>query len=143
VAAATTDEIAINRQLACVSFDSLRCSAEAVSIFGSGDRLRIGMVERMRVADAAELPDDTGTVVQANGKEIALFKVGDEVFAIDNECPHREGPLGFGDLSEDIVTCPFHAWQINVRTGEVVDFPSMCARTYPCRVVDGGVYLDV
>jgi NAD(P)H-dependent nitrite reductase small subunit len=101
------------------------------------------MSERVRVAEATELLDDTGLIVSAGGKEIALFKVGEEVFAIDNECPHREGPLGHGELSGEIVTCPFHAWEINVRTGEVVDFPSMCARSYPCRVADGGVYVDV
>lgn len=100
------------------------------------------MAEELRVAEAAEVPAGTGMVVQVHGKEIALFRVGAEVFAIDNECPHREGPLGFGDLEGEVVTCPFHAWQINVRTGEVVDFPSMCARTYPCRVIDGAVYVD-
>ena len=41
-----------------------------------------------------------------------------------------------------IVTCPFHAWEINVRTGEVVDFGTECTRTFPCRVVDGIVYVD-
>jgi NAD(P)H-dependent nitrite reductase small subunit len=95
-----------------------------------------------KVAAAGDLYDDTGTVVTFDKQEIALFKVGDSVYAIDNECPHRQGPLGEGDLEGEIVTCPFHAWQINVRTGQVVDFPDMCTRTFPCRVMNGEVLID-
>lgn len=101
------------------------------------------MAEWHKVALVGDLYDDTGTIVTVNGTEIALFKLGDDVFAIDNECPHREGPLGEGDLEGEIVTCPFHAWQVNVRTGCVVDFPDMCTRTYPCRVQDGTVLVEV
>jgi NAD(P)H-dependent nitrite reductase small subunit len=101
------------------------------------------MSEEICVGVVADMPDDTGTVVIVRGAEIAIFKVGDSVFALDNVCPHREGPLGFGDLDGDVVTCPFHAWQISVRTGEVVDFPSMCTRTYPTRVRDGNAYVEV
>jgi NAD(P)H-dependent nitrite reductase small subunit len=101
------------------------------------------MGEYIRVASVNELPTDTGYVVEVGGQEIALFKVGDAVYAIENECPHREGPLGEGELEEDIVTCPFHAWQINVRTGEVVFNPSICARTFPCKVEDGEVLVAV
>jgi len=102
-----------------------------------------GMGEYVRVADVDELPEGTGKVVEAKGQELALFKVGDQVYAIDNECPHREGPLGDGDLSGEVVTCPFHAWEINVRTGEVLDNPSVCARTFPCRVEGGAVYVEL
>lgn len=96
-----------------------------------------------KVAALGDLYDDTGTVVTVNDNELALFRVEDRVYAIDNECPHRQGPLGEGDLEGEIVTCPFHAWQVNVRTGEVVDFPDMCTRTYPCRIEGGDVMVEV
>jgi NAD(P)H-dependent nitrite reductase small subunit len=101
------------------------------------------MPEFVRVARLEELPTDTGWVVEAEGQEIALFRVEEAVYALENECPHREGPLGDGELEDEIVTCPFHAWQINVRTGEVVYNPGLCARTYPCKVEDGAVYVAV
>jgi nitrite reductase (NADH) small subunit len=101
------------------------------------------MSEWHRVAEYGGLYDDTGTVVDVNGSEIALFKVGDAVYAIENECPHRQGPLGDGDLEGEVVTCPFHAWQVNVRTGEVVDFPSMKTCVYPCRVENGDVLVEL
>ena len=97
----------------------------------------------VKVADLVELPGDTGKVVTIGSQEVALFKVGEEVFAIDNECPHREGPLGDGYLEDDIVTCPFHAWQVNVRTGEVVYYPGLCTRIYPCKVDGSAVYIEV
>lgn len=101
------------------------------------------MPESVKVANVSDLPEGTGLVVDVKGAEIALFKVDDNVYAIENECPHREGPLGDGDLDGEIVTCPFHAWEINVRTGEVVMNPAICAKTYPCRVEDGAVYVEV
>jgi len=101
------------------------------------------MSDSVAVAHISELKTDSGNVVIIGGREIALFVVDGCVFAIDNECPHREGPLGEGDLEGDIVTCPFHAWEINVRTGEVVDFPEMCARTYPSRIADGQVFVEL
>lgn len=101
------------------------------------------MAGYVRVASVSELPTDTGRVVEVGGQEIALFKVGEEVYAIENECPHREGPLGEGELEEDIVTCPFHAWQVNVRTGEVVYSPGICARTFSCKVEGGEVFVAV
>ncbi|HSV72281.1 MAG TPA: nitrite reductase small subunit NirD [Chthonomonadales bacterium] len=101
------------------------------------------MGEFVRVADVDALPEGTGMVVEAKGQELALFRVGEQVFAIDNECPHRDGPLGDGELAGEIVTCPFHSWEINVRTGEVLDNPSVRARTFACRVEDGAVYVEL
>lgn len=96
----------------------------------------------VRVARLEELPTDTGRVVVVGGEEVALFRVGAEVFAIENMCPHREGPLGEGELEDDVVTCPLHAWQICVRTGEVVYNESLRARTFPCLVSGGQVYVQ-
>ena len=101
------------------------------------------MAEWQKVASFGDLYDDTGTVAEVGSQEIALFKVGDSVYAIDNECPHRQGPLGEGDLEGEIVTCPFHAWQVNVRTGQVVDFPELCSRTFACKVENGDVFVDI
>ncbi|MBI2027209.1 MAG: non-heme iron oxygenase ferredoxin subunit [Deltaproteobacteria bacterium] len=76
------------------------------------------MSELITVAQKDDLKPGQGKVVDAKGQEIALFRVGDDFFAIDNQCPHRHGPLGEGYLQNDIVTCPWHGWQFNVKTGE-------------------------
>jgi nitrite reductase/ring-hydroxylating ferredoxin subunit len=97
----------------------------------------------VKVADAAALPPGGSMVVLAEGRELALFNVDGAFYCIDNECPHREGPLGEGELEDDVVMCPWHAWQINVRTGEVLYSPDTCVATHACKVEDGAVYVEV
>lgn len=93
--------------------------------------------DSLAVARFADLPDDGGLCVNVDGRQIALFRVGDEVFAIDNVCPHQGGPLADGCLDGAFVTCPMHAWTFDVRTGAVVSGGSIPVRAYDA-VVDGG-----
>ncbi len=74
---------------------------------------------------------------------IAVFRVGDEVHAIENTCPHRGGPLAFGDLREATVFCPLHAWAFDVRTGRCGEFPEASVRTYQVHVVGDEVQLEL
>src|SRR5438132_11394513 len=97
----------------------------------------------VKVADAAALSPGGSMVVMAEGRELALFNVDGTFYCIDNECPHREGPLGEGELEDDVVMCPWHAWQINVRTGEVLYSPGTCVATHACKIEDGAVYVEV
>jgi nitrite reductase/ring-hydroxylating ferredoxin subunit len=97
----------------------------------------------VKVAETAELEPGQGMVVEAQGRELALFNIGGAFYCIDNECPHRGGPLGEGWLEEDAVYCPWHAWPINVRTGEVLYSLGDCVATYSCKVESGAVYVEV
>ena len=90
-----------------------------------------------------DIPDGKGLEVHVNGIEIALFKVDGIPYALDNICPHRQGPIAEGELDEDIVSCPWHAWEINVRTGSVVYNPKLCSQTFPCRVENGEVLVEI
>ncbi len=92
------------------------------------------MAEFVKVATLAELPPGSGKPVEVNGKAIALFNVGGQVYAIDNTCLHRGGPLGDGMLEGEVVTCPWHMWEYNVRTGEFVANPEIKVATYPVQV---------
>jgi nitrite reductase (NADH) small subunit len=97
----------------------------------------------VRVADASELQPGECRVVEAGGREYALFNVEGEFYCLDNECPHRDGPLGEGELEDDVVMCPWHAWQINVRTGEVLYNTMVCVRTHACKVEEGAVLIEI
>ncbi len=72
--------------------------------------------------------------VEVQGKAIALFNVGGKIYALDNTCLHQGGPLGEGRLEGEVVTCPWHMWEFNVRTGEKVGEPSLRVATYPVQV---------
>ncbi|HWP67106.1 MAG TPA: nitrite reductase small subunit NirD [Candidatus Limnocylindria bacterium] len=67
---------------------------------------------------ASDVPPGTGKCVSVGGKEVALFNVDGAFYAIDNTCPHRGGPLAEGELEGCTVTCPWHAWTFDLKTGE-------------------------
>ena len=71
-----------------------------------------------RVASLAELPPGACLEIVAGDYVLALFNVEGEFFALDGICPHQGGPLGKGTLQGCVVTCPWHGWQFNVRTGQ-------------------------
>ena len=81
--------------------------------------------------------------LMVNGYELALFRVGEEFHCIDDVCPHLAAPLSDGWVENEIVTCPWHAWQINVRTGEVLFDPYSKVSTYPCKVESEAVWVQI
>jgi nitrite reductase/ring-hydroxylating ferredoxin subunit len=66
------------------------------------------MAAYVKVADAADLPPGRAMAVTVADKRIALFAVDGILFAIDDTCTHRGGPLSEGELKDGIVTCPWH-----------------------------------
>ena len=92
------------------------------------------MADLVKVANLGDLPEGQCKTVEAGGKAIALFNVAGTVYALDNTCLHQGGPLGEGMLEGDVVTCPWHMWEYNVRTGENVGDPALKVATYPVQV---------
>jgi NAD(P)H-dependent nitrite reductase small subunit len=97
------------------------------------------MSEFVAVAEAASLPPGHGRTVNVQGRELAVWNVDGRFHAIDNECPHRGGPLGAGVLDGSQVSCPLHGWTFDVTTGACPDRPDRPVKTYPTRVVEGWV----
>ncbi len=99
-----------------------------------------GFVE---VARVEEVPPGTATVIEVGGMQLALVNVGGSFFAVDNECTHRGGFLGEGEINTDwsewAIECPLHGSVFDVRTGEVLNLPAPTpVRTYAVEV-EGGV----
>ena len=89
----------------------------------------------VKVARKSKLPENDGTYVEAEGNRIALFNLGGEIYALDNDCTHVGGPLSQGRIEGDQVECPWHGSRFDVRTGEVVEGPPPePVRTYDVRV---------
>ncbi|KPD10604.1 nitrite reductase small subunit NirD [Phaeobacter sp. 11ANDIMAR09] len=73
---------------------------------------------------------------------VAVFRTaGNEVFALDNACPHKNGPLADGIVHGKAVTCPLHNWVIALETGEAQGEEGKVA-TYPAKVAKGRILLD-
>ena len=75
------------------------------------------MAEFIKAAKKSEIPEDTGKLVEINGKTIALFKYEGKVHAIYSVCPHQGGPLDEGGMTDGMVTCPWHGWEFNIKDG--------------------------
>lgn len=94
------------------------------------------------LADVENIEEGSSIVVTSSeGREIALFKSQGTIYALENVCPHMEGPLGEGDLEEGIVTCPWHGWQFHVHNGACVNMPGEKANKIPIEIREGKVYL--
>jgi nitrite reductase (NADH) small subunit len=98
---------------------------------------------RHRVGPLAKLPDGHGWLVELGGQEIALFRRGADVHALENVCPHRGAALAFGEVRGHVVHCPLHAWPFDVRTGGCPEFPEVSVRTYPVHVEGGDVWVEL
>jgi nitrite reductase/ring-hydroxylating ferredoxin subunit len=101
------------------------------------------MAEFVKVANLSELARGTAKAVEVNGKTIALFNVEGTIYATDNTCLHQGGPLGEGDLMGEVVICPWHQWEYNVRTGELVGNSSVKLVTYPVQIEGSDVKVAV
>lgn len=101
------------------------------------------MAEFIKVANLLDVAPGTAQAVNINGQLIALFNVDGTIYALDNSCLHQGGPLGEGLLEGEVVTCPWHMWDYNVRTGEKVGNPSLKVSRYEVQVENGEIKVAV
>jgi len=92
------------------------------------------MAQSVKIASLSELQPGTGKSVEVGGCEIAVFNVNGEVCAIDNTCVHRGGPLGDGYLDGNVVTCPWHAWEYDVKSGACLTQEGVTQKVYPVTI---------
>lgn len=99
------------------------------------------MSEFIKVAQLSDIPEDTGFKVEAEGREVALFKVNGEVKAIYNICPHSGAPLCEGGVRENVVTCPWHGWDFDLTSGECVFNDSIKQPVFEVKVEGEDVFV--
>ena len=73
----------------------------------------------------------------------AVCNVGGKLHALSGICPHRGGPLGQGALNGSHVTCPWHAWEFDCRTGASDFDPAQKIATYDVKIAGDDVFLDI
>ena len=100
----------------------------------------------LRFFDAAEiasLPPGRGRSLEVGGHRLALFNLDGVFHAIDDDCPHRGGPLGAGWFENGCVHCPLHGWAFNVVTGACDVRPERPVATHPVEVREGRVWIGL
>ena len=73
----------------------------------------------VRVRSGAELPAGASRSVRAGNFDVAIFNVDGEFFALENNCPHQGGPIAEGWLEANVISCPWHGWCFDVRSGKM------------------------
>jgi ferredoxin-nitrite reductase len=79
---------------------------------------------------ADEIPEGGAKLIRVRSEEIAVFKQGGKLCAIQNICPHEGGQLSKGWIEGDAVVCPLHGYQFNLKTGACVNDPHLQAKTF-------------
>ena len=117
------------------------------------------MAKKHVVAAVSEIPPGTRKLVYADGRAVVVFNLGGEFFALGNKCPHRGGSLCHGNLTGlvlsyepgeynytrrgEIVRCPWHSWEFDIRTGKSWCDPNRVrARHYAVSVEKGAKLVE-
>jgi nitrite reductase (NADH) small subunit len=95
------------------------------------------------IAALDDIPRQGARVVKTPMGCIAVFRTAqDEVFALEDRCPHKGGPLSEGIVHGTSVTCPLHAWVFDMATGQAQGGDAGAVLTFAVRVEGGRVLLD-
>ena len=95
-----------------------------------------------KVAKLSDITPEKPQIAEVEGKQIALFNVDGTIYAIDGVCPHRGGPLGEGYLDGSEVTCPWHAWTFDVKSGVCQTVPGVTQKTFKVKIENEEVFID-
>lgn len=97
----------------------------------------------LKVCQLDEIPRLGARVVRHDGTAIAVFRnAEDEVFALEDRCPHKGGPLSQGIVAGKQVTCPLHGMNLCLSDGGAIAPDEGCVKTYPIRIDDGTVMVE-
>ncbi|MBA2661775.1 MAG: nitrite reductase small subunit NirD [Bradymonadaceae bacterium] len=96
----------------------------------------------VKVARADDLANGQSKIVFLGIKRLALFRIDDVFYCIQNNCPHAGGFLGNGTIDGCGVRCPRHDWWFDLKNGQCRTDPRYEVQTYVTRVEDGDVYID-
>ncbi|MFK7696748.1 Rieske (2Fe-2S) protein [Paenibacillus sp. HJGM_3] len=111
------------------------------------------------VADADDIPEGGHTVVTIEGRSIGIYRVQGEYYALHNYCPHQGAPMCAGYVSGttlpsgvyeyeygragEILRCPWHGWEFDIRTGKSLFSDKVRVRAYPVHVKDGKIGVEL
>jgi len=97
-------------------------------------------LEYIEICSIVELSEGERLFLEVDDKQIVLFRINGDYFAVDDICSHDDGPLGEGDLEGDNIICPRHGARFDIRTGKAVSLPAVidiCA--YPVRIRNNNI----
>ena len=96
----------------------------------------------VEIGKLSDIPLRGARCVKTPQGKVAVFRTAEnEVFAIDDHCPHRGGPLSQGIVHGKAVTCPLHNWVISLETGRALGADEGAVRTIAVRVEEESLFI--
>ncbi len=105
------------------------------------DKDKVEPQKAVTVAWVHDIPDGERKLVDVEGMSIGVFHHEGNWYTLRNTCLHRGGPIATGQLECDTLTCPWHGFQYDVRTGRLLADPNAKLDTFPVVIADGEVRL--
>ena len=90
-----------------------------------------------------DVPAGGSRPARVKGRDLALFRVEEKVFAIENSCPHQGAALTGGSVCGRVVSCPAHGLRLDVSTGAMLAAPELRVECFPVRLSDGRVFVGL
>lgn len=100
------------------------------------------VIETHRVCRVGEIPDGGSTVTNYFQRDVAVFRTGDDYYAIDDCCPHAGASLASGHVEGGIVTCPWHAWRFRLTDGAWADNPRVRTACYTVHIINDEIHIS-
>lgn len=95
-----------------------------------------------KLARCEDIPKGKRTIAYLeDGREIVIFNLDGEFYALENVCPHMGGPLGEGEIEGCTIICPWHGWQFDIKDGVCQNMPGEDAKKIKIQIEDGYVCL--
>lgn len=102
------------------------------------------MSDWIEIGTLNDIPQLGARVVTSDNGNIAVFRTAEnKIFAVKDECPHKQGPLSQGIVHGDRVACPLHDWKIHLDTGHAVAPDEGCAATFPVKMDGDKIMLSL
>jgi nitrite reductase (NADH) small subunit len=101
------------------------------------------MPEFRKVATTSDVSPGQGHIVEVDGNQIAIWNINGTYYAFQNICPHRGGPVGEGEVEDNTITCPWHGFRFDLRTGTCAFNPAMKLTLYDIQVDGSDIKLNL
>ncbi|MGE3727808.1 MAG: Rieske (2Fe-2S) protein [Candidatus Sericytochromatia bacterium] len=98
----------------------------------------------IEVCSVSKLKREKRFLIRHQQKQILLLWLDERIYAIYNQCPHQGFPLDTGMIDAESlnITCPYHHWRFNLKTGHCLDNSALLT-TYPSEERDGQIWIQI
>jgi len=101
------------------------------------------MIKYYQAGSVHDLKPGKGRKIRINKKSIALFKYKNNIFAIQNRCPHQNADLADGYIKEGRVYCMLHQWAFDLNSGAYSFNPNVSIQTFEVKIEDDMIYVGI